>query len=352
MTRDQFLAISREPNVAAVLRVIRACEGTAADDGYRTLFGYERFDSFADHPRRLVTKGSYSSTAAGAYQIIERTWDGLVRQHGFTDFTPATQDAAAVALIAGRGALDDVRAGRLEDAIAKLAPEWASLPGAPYGQPTRSMEFVRKVYAMHRTPPQPVTRPEPAPKPAGTPMAPLIPALLGVLASIAPELVRIIGDKSKPVADRNVEIGMKVLEVAQQVAQAPGPAAAVEQIAADPALQQQFRAAVREQWYAIEEAGGGGIEGAREQAARMTEGDGWRAIGYGVTLAALSLMIVAGGGALVWTMLMSPDTTGEQRGMLLGAVVALISAVVSYWFGSSVSSRAKDNALVSERGKR
>jgi muramidase (phage lysozyme) len=70
----------------------------------------------------------------------------LVKQYKFPDFSPHSQDLAAVALIVGRKAIDDVIAGRLCPAIAKCIWEWASLPGSLTGQRTESIDRVRKVY--------------------------------------------------------------------------------------------------------------------------------------------------------------------------------------------------------------
>ena len=39
-----------------------------------------------------------------------------------------------------------MRAGRIEAAIAKCNREWASLPGSPYGQPTRTMAQALATY--------------------------------------------------------------------------------------------------------------------------------------------------------------------------------------------------------------
>lgn len=134
-------------NVAALLRVIRVGEGTADAGGYRRLFGGGTFAGFADHPRQLVVKSGYRSTAAGAYQFLESTWDETARIMGLRDFSPASQDLAALGRIAARGALDDAIAGRLESALRKIAREWASLPGSPYGQPTISLTRARQVFA-------------------------------------------------------------------------------------------------------------------------------------------------------------------------------------------------------------
>lgn len=131
-------------NLRAFLRMIRYAEGTAGENGYRMLFGGALFDSFADHPRVVVRKSGYSSTAAGAYQILAGTWDEY--RAGLPDFSPASQDACAARLIRRRGALADVYAGRFADAVRKCAREWASLPGSPYGQPVRTLAQVQSAY--------------------------------------------------------------------------------------------------------------------------------------------------------------------------------------------------------------
>lgn len=138
-----------QANMVAFLAAIRYGEGTARPDGYSVLFGGKTFSSFADHPALLgwaggklsdaICKGAGKpsgcvSTAAGAYQIIKPTWLGLKSKLGLTDFSPESQDAAAIELIRVRGALADVQAGRIADAVRKCAKEWASLPSAGYGQ--------------------------------------------------------------------------------------------------------------------------------------------------------------------------------------------------------------------------
>ena len=161
-TYDVAPQTQADANRAAFLQMIRASEGTSGPDGYRTLFGYRTFSSFADHPRTAVqfTSGGRTlwTTAAGAYQLMAvspipsggstkvDTWDRLQRKLQLPDFTPASQDAAALELVDECGALGNVDAGELDVAVSKCRRVWASLPGAGYGQPERSIETLRAAF--------------------------------------------------------------------------------------------------------------------------------------------------------------------------------------------------------------
>lgn len=140
------------PNVRALLLVIRRGEGTADAKGYARMVGGGEFASFADHPR-IVKTGTFQngktwrSSAAGAYQFLESTWDETRSYMGLPDFSPASQDRGAVGRIAARGALGDAKAGRFDVAVKKIATEWASMPGSPYGQPVISLATARAVFA-------------------------------------------------------------------------------------------------------------------------------------------------------------------------------------------------------------
>lgn len=136
-----------QANIRAFLDMIAFAEGTANANGYRMLFGGQLFDSYADHPRIYIPFRNTTTSAAGRYQILARTWDSLRARLGLTDFTPASQDAAAIELIRERGALNDVRAGRVSQAVAKVAKVWASLPGAGYDQPERKFASLVAAYA-------------------------------------------------------------------------------------------------------------------------------------------------------------------------------------------------------------
>ena len=126
------------PNVRKFLFLITKTEGTDRDGKpYNCLFGYHYFDNaFVEHPNIRIPFGKTNwSTAAGRFQILNKTAKSLK----MPDFTPESQDRAAIELIRRRKALEDVTEGRFEDAINKCNKEWASLPNSPYGQPTETM---------------------------------------------------------------------------------------------------------------------------------------------------------------------------------------------------------------------
>lgn len=139
-------ALLRNANVQALLKVIRTGEGTADAGGYARLYGGGTFSSFADHPRQKITKWGITSTAAGAYQFLASSWDETQRTMRLPDFSPASQDLAALGRIAARGALDDVVAGRFTTAMRKINREWASMTGSPYGQRTIKFESALAIY--------------------------------------------------------------------------------------------------------------------------------------------------------------------------------------------------------------
>lgn len=130
-------ALVNHPNVRAMLRVIRQGESSQNDAlAYRLIVGGQTFSDFSDHPGifgKCWTTSSGTrqcSSAAGAYQITKTTWGEVKRVMGLNDFSPPSQDLAALGRIAYRGALPAVLAGDVETAVRKLRLEWTSLPGA------------------------------------------------------------------------------------------------------------------------------------------------------------------------------------------------------------------------------
>lgn len=144
-------------NVQAFLGLIRDTEGTAKGaDPYRVYGGSAKNQikdlSKPDFKRWGFTQTDgkkNTSSASGAYQFLERTWNGLAKQHGLTDFSPRSQDLGAIALLKQSGALDAILKGDFDTAVKKANRTWASLPGSPYAQHTRSNEYVAQSLAKH-----------------------------------------------------------------------------------------------------------------------------------------------------------------------------------------------------------
>jgi muramidase (phage lysozyme) len=140
-------------NERAWLDTIRLAEGTwhgGGAKGYGTMFGGGQFDWSKGHPDRVVRSGGYASAAAGAYQFMPDTWKGVTKQLGVDsrDFSPAAQDRAALQLIRNRGV--DPTQSISRGGLAKLAPEWASLPTAAgksyYNQPVKRADELTRFF--------------------------------------------------------------------------------------------------------------------------------------------------------------------------------------------------------------
>lgn len=155
------MARSVTGNRGAFLDMIAWSEGTpkveGSDDGYNVIVGETLFDSYDDHPRKLVilNKKGLKSTAAGRYQLLARYFDhyreilDLDNKDKYPDgpFSPPAQDVIAIQQIKEcRGALADIDAGSIESAIKGVSNIWASLPGNNYDQHQNSIEALLGVY--------------------------------------------------------------------------------------------------------------------------------------------------------------------------------------------------------------
>ena len=142
------------PERRALLNTIRYAEGTwkdGEDKGYRIMYGGGQFQDLSRHPERVIVK-RYTSAAAGAYQFLPKTWKGVAKELKLSSFEPRHQDQAALHLVERRGALKEIdRKGLTRNAMAKLAPEWASFPTwtgrSAYGQPVKSPQELASFYS-------------------------------------------------------------------------------------------------------------------------------------------------------------------------------------------------------------
>lgn len=374
--REELRKLLQNANVRAWLHALRPGEGTDDPEGYRRLVGGGEFNSFATHPNVRRKIGDVYSTAAGAYQITFTTFKALRNIWNFTDFEPGTQDEMAVALTLGRGAIPAVLEGDIETAVRLCNKEWASLPGSPYGQPTVAMAHVIAEFQEHggtinvasiTQPAAPIVEagrdaePEnniafsdvaatvgqlalgtlmPASNVAIAIAQSAIPALL----KYAPDLVKIFTDKETPVSERNTAAAMKVLEIAQQATSATNAQEAIEKIDSDPVAQTAFREAVTDQWYALTESSGGGVEGARKASIDASAGGVRRLFAnpsFLLTVLLLPLVYF-----VVVVVMTQEGWTQEMRTMVVTAVVSgVLGSLTGFWLGTSFGSQRKTDML-------
>lgn len=140
------------------LSTISYAEGTY----HKGIAGYGMFwtprnsfvSSYRCHPgeNRCARSGNkiICSTAVGRYQCRLEPWDNAARElGGINDFGPLNQDLVAAYLTWQAGALADVLALRIKEALQKTAYLWASLPTSNYGQPRKKLKDLLRFYYEH-----------------------------------------------------------------------------------------------------------------------------------------------------------------------------------------------------------
>jgi muramidase (phage lysozyme) len=343
-----YLSLLDDTNVKSFLAVIRAGEGTSDSGGYSRHYGGTSFDSFADHPRIAITAGRWTSTAAGAYQFLSRTWDECAAALDLADFGPKNQDLAALFLIDRRKALEDVLAGRIEQAITKCNREWASLPGSPYGQPVRTMEQALATYRAHGGElEQSLGKPAESVHDYDSQEQPMpIPAIIGALL---PGIIRAIPDLGKlfssgsEVAERNVKAAELAVGIVQEAVGARNAQEAAEIVASDPAQAQAAQEAVKARWHELTEVGGG-IDGARKaDVAFVAAGSNPLASpAFLISLALLVMPIML----LADVFYVHPGAyDGPLRTQIVTGVLMVIAMIGAYWLGSSFGSAKKTDLM-------
>jgi len=133
LTSEQLLQIRDNPNVQKFMDIIGTLE---SGNRYNVITGGETFDDDSKHPDKFgVRTADGVSDAAGRYQFLNTTFQGIVDQNPqaeITDFSPEAQDKAFILLLKGEGVLDDVMQGGQGHtrAIENLGRQFTSLPSS------------------------------------------------------------------------------------------------------------------------------------------------------------------------------------------------------------------------------
>ena len=157
-------ALVDDPRIRAMLDVLGYSEGTNDNYGVVVHGKVIKAPNPADvgkvnvvvtdlsrHPNMLVqVNPSLVSSAAGRYQFLHKTWDGLK----LPDFQAHSQDVGAVMLMRGRHMIEPLLNGDFDTAVQRGSLEWASLPDANKagkshygGQPARTLKQLRAKYS-------------------------------------------------------------------------------------------------------------------------------------------------------------------------------------------------------------
>lgn len=384
MNRADLRAALSNANVQAFLRVIRESESRQDDSAYRLENdGTKRGRVLPQCPVEHPSKGLKSppGRAFGAYQFLASTWASLVKRYGFEDMSPGCQNEAAVALIAGRGALDEVIAGDLDGAFHLLEKEWTSLPGG--AEENAATARAREVFVQWGGTIKGAERPDwqdvidaaakPEPDPLATehygeavtdstiqPIpsadqqeahnmpAPLIPIAIAAAQAFLPRLVELIPTlgaafgSGSDVQKRNVAAATMIAEAVTRTAAEPNLQAAIEKIERDPVMLAEVRQAVNDILPTLVEAGGGGIKGARE-AASAQSGD-WRKLIFSLPFVAMLLFIPT-----IWAVVAAAvfkaswllELDAQMRGTVIGFVMGTVAgSIVMYVYGASMTKSA------------
>lgn len=155
----------------AMLDAIAFAEGTEKypNDGYKTLFAGGQFIDYSKHPDKVVRSGGYASAAAGRYQFMPATFAEQSRKLGLKDFSPRSQDLAAIGLAKDYGVTQELlqKEGMSMKVSSLLGRQWASFPGKTIGldQPTKQLKGIQNVYQKSLGSPQQLSQ---TPTPAQT----------------------------------------------------------------------------------------------------------------------------------------------------------------------------------------
>lgn len=359
-------------NVRAFLRVARQGESSQSDEAYRMRWpGLGKppayFDDFSQHPRMFEpTTGGRVSSAAGAYQITATTYDDFAPGLGIGDFTPASQDALAIAIIASEGALAPLLAGRFDEAVILCRGRWTSLPGAEENNPRWTLAKARALYASYggafaasdTQPAAPIedrsTRHQETAMPL--PLLALISTFGPLIAQMIPQVAKLFAKPDSPTATRNVEAIQLVFDTIQKATAAPNLQAAVEAMAGDPAAKAAAQQAVVTEpaIMAVLEIGADGIKAAREMNLAIAQSDKPLYKNPAIVIAfvmlplvyivTLSVLLAGDGGYWggFWGPGFMPETRSATVNLILGMV---LGGIMGFFFGTTFGSGWKTDLL-------
>ncbi|NJN13874.1 MAG: peptidoglycan DD-metalloendopeptidase family protein [Richelia sp. RM2_1_2] len=145
------LSSNYSPRMQAFLATIRWAEtGTSRTESYQKLVFNGTFNNFSTHPLikqcASINGKKTCSTAAGAYQMLDKSWRDLQPKLKLPDFSPESQDRMAIEYIRRNRAISDIESGNFANAACKVGKIWASFPCNSYDQNPKAMSELSRYY--------------------------------------------------------------------------------------------------------------------------------------------------------------------------------------------------------------
>lgn len=342
MNIDDLRVAFRHPNVKAFYMVVRRGESSLDYSAYSMVNGRPPITDFSKHPYAGL-KTTEGGRAAGASQFIPSTWGELADRYGFTSFTPEEQDLGYVGCLVKRNALDDVIAGRFDQAVAKCRLEWTSLPGAAENNPSWNMEKARALYAEYggtfsdgTQPAAPIEDKSTAAQPKESAMGPAV--FLPAILQMIPQLVGVFGKGGR--AEQNQKAIQTVVD--SFTAAIPGAVNtqdALEKAEANPSLKAAATTAVLTHPVVEQllEIGPTQIKDARAaNLAAMQAADKWWKVLLNpvllVTAMTLPLVYIIIIRLVEFISIVSSDVIAQTIGTVIGLV---LGGVMGFWMGQT-----------------
>jgi muramidase (phage lysozyme) len=120
--------ISPRNNVTAMLDLVAWAEGT--DSNYNRIYTGAEFTDYSKHPDRVMCSAGICSAAAGRYQFMPATWGTVKAKLNLPDFSPPSQDKAAIQLMKDGGCYGAAVRGDVADFADRCWTVWASFHGS------------------------------------------------------------------------------------------------------------------------------------------------------------------------------------------------------------------------------
>lgn len=152
-TRKDLQRLLNNKNISIFLDLITYTEGTEefGHRMYNVLYGdrpkigsIKNLDRHPNIAKRISSRDSRTTTAAGAYQFLFRTWESYRKKYGFENFGPDCQRMAAIAEMGNaKGVIKSVLNGQWVDAMRQASGKWVSLPGTKQKQ-SKNLKTVKE----------------------------------------------------------------------------------------------------------------------------------------------------------------------------------------------------------------